>query len=300
MRRHSIYEYSTAAVQGVAAMKLRQYHWDIMEPFGAYHCVRHFYGPGLHETDHGHDFAEVFWVEKGAMRHTINGSEGQLTAGDLVLIRPNDIHGLRCPANRGAVGVNVAFPREVLNAIRAQYFSAAPAFWGGEQVAPPVVHLDKKQRARLSAAVDELALEKGSRFGIDRFLLNLLHLLGLAGSRSAAHADEMPVWLQNACRKIVEPVWFVKGVPGFVELTGKTNEHVSRLCRKILGRQPTQIVNDARLDYAVRQLVLSDKSLFRISLDCGIASLPHFHRLFRERFGLSPRKYRARHRAMMG
>jgi len=41
-----------------------------MEPHGAYHCVRHFYGAGLHETDTGHDFAEVFRLEKHAMRRS--------------------------------------------------------------------------------------------------------------------------------------------------------------------------------------------------------------------------------------
>lgn len=216
-----------------------------------------------------------------------------------MLIRPNDIHGLKCPANKGAVGVNVAFPQEVLNSIRANYFSAAPAFWGGEQAVPSIINLDKKQLGALGTEIDELALANGSRFGIDRFLLNLLHILGISHSPADRDISTIPIWLRDACRKILKPEWFAKGVPGFIELTGKTNEHVSRLCKKLLGKLPTQIVNEARMDFAVRQLILTDNSLFRISLDCGIASLPHFHRLFKEKFGLSPRKYRARHRALI-
>lgn len=199
----------------------------------------------------------------------------------------------------GAVGVNIAFPQEVLNSLRTHYFSELPAFWGGDQALPQTIHLDVQQLDMLKHEVDELDLAKGSRFGIDRFLLNVLHMLGVPNQLKSASSADMPVWLSSACRKILDPVWFVKGVPGFVELSGKTNEHVSRMCKKLLGKLPTQIVNEARMDFAVRQLNLTDKSLFRISLDCGVASLPHFHRLFKEKFGLSPKKYRSRHRAIV-
>ena len=61
-----------------------------------------------------------------------------------------------------------------------------------------------------------------------------------------------------------------------------------------LKQTPTEIVNTVRMDYSARQLTETARPILEIALDCGLNNLSHFYALFRQRFGVSPRKYRLR------
>ena len=111
--------------------------------------------------------------------------------------------------------------------------------------------------------------------------------------RAVAAESELPDWLQEACLRIQEPDHFTRGVPAFVALCGRSHEHVSRLCRSLLGKTPTQLVNDARLARAAVELRTTAPSITDIALDCGFEDPGSFYKLFKARFGTTPRRYRS-------
>lgn len=59
------------------------------------------------------------------------------------------------------------------------------------------------------------------------------------------------------------------------------------------GRTPMQAVRDARLRHAARLLEMTDLSVASIAAAAGFVSAYHFSRVFRARFGVPPRDYRA-------
>ena len=69
---------------------------------------------------------------------------------------------------------------------------------------------------------------------------------------------------------------------------------VNRQLKRILNTTATDVVNRARMDYAGRRLVMSDDKIVSISLQCGLSNLGHFYQLFKQRFGMSPGRYRRR------
>jgi AraC family cel operon transcriptional repressor len=42
---------------------------------------------------HSHDFAEVWWINEGSAQQEINGVLTPVQQGDLMLMRPADVHG---------------------------------------------------------------------------------------------------------------------------------------------------------------------------------------------------------------
>ena len=58
-------------------------------------------------------------------------------------------------------------------------------------------------------------------------------------------------------------------------------------------------VNDVRMEVAARELRTSTKKIIEICFDCGLQNLAHFYKLFRQKFGTTPRLYRARHQAVV-
>ena len=100
-------------------------------------------------------------------------------------------------------------------------------------------------------------------------------------------------------RSFGRPEHLAGGTQAFAKLAGRSPEHVNRILRQALGKTTTDVVNEIRLDYAARQLRMSDQKITEIALDCGLGNLGHFYSLFQKRFRLTPRKYRIRQHSLV-
>jgi AraC-like DNA-binding protein len=72
--------------------------------------------------------------------------------------------------------------------------------------------------------------------------------------------------------------------------------HFHRMFKSAFQQTPMQFVQDCRLRAAQRLLVATDQPVTSICFAVGFESLGSFSWLFRKRFGLSPRRFRARRR----
>jgi AraC family cel operon transcriptional repressor len=273
-----------------ATLRLRSY----LPQEAAYHVARVRLRPPERIQPHRHDFAELFWIERGRGSHLVNGEQHDLAEGDLWLMRPDDIHAFRACDERGFTQLNVAFASDTLDVLRDRYFDAGEGPL--QSGALPATH-------RLGGAdlgwLDELSalLFAGppSRLLLERFLLDLLHRLVAPPAASA-----LPLWAEEALERWREdPAARARGVPALAELAGRSREHVNRVIRQRTGKTATALIQQIRLDHAAAQLRMSDTPLARVAIDSGLLNLSHFHRLFKDRFGVTPRAYRLRHQAVV-
>ncbi|MCX7993416.1 MAG: helix-turn-helix transcriptional regulator [Fimbriimonadales bacterium] len=65
-----------------------------------------------------------------------------------------------------------------------------------------------------------------------------------------------------------------------------------RLFRVAMGCSPSEYLTELRLRRAANLLVSTNLSVSEIALEVGYLSLSHFSRVFRERFGKTPRAFR--------
>ena len=198
---------------------------------------------------HTHDYDEIFWVLEGEAEHHINGSRQRLNPGDLVLMRSHDVHQLRplpyvrftnlsisphCSAHLAS-----AYPAENKTLLKNPHL-------------PWCHHGRSGELDMLSHQALELASRPQSLLTISHFVTSIwLRCLHWHKQTSAAITpDSIPNWLAEACLRIEEPDIFCHGVPGFIRVAGKSAEHVSRSCRQYLNRRPSEIVNQARMQWA--------------------------------------------------
>ncbi|HEC61892.1 MAG TPA: AraC family transcriptional regulator [bacterium] len=243
---------------------------------------------------HRHDFAEFFWIDGGKGAHLVNGENRPLYTGDVVLIRPEDVHGFKTADKCELAIVNFAFPAETLGFLKDRYFRGNPGFWGGDGSLPLQLALNSHQYSWLEKRVYRLTRGPRTLFETERFLLSFLEML------SWNSVGEIPQWLHRACDLIYQPKHFVHGTSELASLSGMTPEHVSRMLKKHFGQTPTEIVNTARLEYAASKLLMSNESVLDICLECGFRSLSHFYKLFHTRYALSPQQYRTHHQSVLG
>ena len=267
--------------------------WANIAPGASFHAARNTISFTPRLTYHGHDFAEIFWIDAGHGLHRVNRSSVPLRPGSLVLIRPSDCHGFEPAAGLELKMTNIAFPREILTFLHRRYFAKHLSPFSEKEKLPAMRQIEPVRLRRFNRWADELSASPREPLHLERFLLNLL--VELDCDSGAALPDGAPEWLTRACAAVQRPEHFSRGVEQFLRLCGRSREHVARTVRRHLNRTPTEYVNGIRMAYAQRQLEMGDQGILEIALDCGIQNLSHFYSLFRARTGTTPRNYRRAH-----
>ena len=234
---------------------------------------------------HGHDFFEVFWVQNGQVRHHLAGKVDLLDEGTIVLVSPGHVHGLQAKGESSFV-VSICFGPNVLQHINERH----PDLWPKPDE-PFTRKLGIRQLATINQSALELENGPQDEISAEAFLMPLL-----ASLRSSFEPKGAPIWLINAMNSANSPTVFQKGARGFVALTGRAHPHVSRTMRKYLGQSPSEFINDIRMKYAANQLLTDQDSVNQIAISCGTPNMAHFHKLFKERFGVTPSQYRQKYR----
>ncbi|MFH1499674.1 MAG: AraC family transcriptional regulator [Verrucomicrobiota bacterium] len=240
---------------------------------------------------HDHTFFELFWVTEGVGSHVINGEERRLEAGNLVLIRPADVHGFTSIAGQPALRfVNVAFHSALWSALKRRH-PTLPGRWFDESAHRAREHrLDSIRLERMRHLAADLDAGRRDPLTTEAFLLSVLALL----DRFTRHHEQggPPEWLAEARRRMAEPKHFVGGTRAFARLAGCSPAHLSREVKRRYQLTPTDIVNEARLIHAATRLASTNLPILDIMAECGFENLGHFYKLFQARHGTTPRRYR--------
>lgn len=67
---------------------------------------------------------------------------------------------------------------------------------------------------------------------------------------------------------------------------------LSRFFKKQTGTYFAEYVSQIRLNYAINELLYSEKNITKIAMDCGFSNSSVFDKAFRENYGISPSEYR--------
>lgn len=242
---------------------------------------------------HYHDFYEIFLVEEGALLHHINGGCETVYPDTMVFVRPEDQH-FFARKDKGAVQFfNLAFGEDQFQRAKELAEACTPQV-AGQPLLDKVVlphELSRLLLRRMKWLRDvnkwvPLAVQEAE--GVT--LLAELIVLFTVGS---GNTHIVPFWLRKACDAMYQPEHLVAGIPRLVELSGKSQEHVTRSMRKYMGQTPSAFVNAIRLERVAEALTTTNRPIFDIMLDVGFQNTSHFNKLFKEKYHVSPRKYRA-------
>jgi AraC family transcriptional regulator len=128
-------------------------------------------------------------------------------------------------------------------------------------------------------------------------------------------ADLTRSWSEGAVALAVSPVrgglapWQVKQTKKYVEgnlaktikikdlarLVGLGSSYFFQAFRCTVGISPHTFIIQRRIEHAQNMILLTDKPLSEIALECGFADQPHLTRLFRTIVGVSPGVWRRTH-----
>lgn len=246
---------------------------------------------------HRHDFFEVFIIEEGVARHRKNGNTQVLSQDSVTFVFPDDEHSFSNGSREPLRFINLAFT----DAIFSRALSSA-ALDGGAEALRETVYLphgvSKQLITRLFWLRNECdPFEPEARESMICTMLSDILTSFTLGSRDAS---SVPQWLKSACEEMRREKNFTAGLPRFISLSGKTQEHLTRCMKKYFGTSPSEFINELRLERAAHLLLNCEKSVFDVMLDCGFQNASYFNKRFKEKYHMTPTKYRFGDFAILG
>jgi AraC family cel operon transcriptional repressor len=244
---------------------------------------------------HCHDYYEIFLVDQGQGEHRVNGASQAVSAGFLCFIRPRDIHYYEAVSNNFRI-INIIIPEAIISALFSFLGDSYERNRFLTPSLPPSVNLDFSELTALIRELEQLILyKKIMKTASDTaYRITIFNIMTkyFALNRLDTASAQIPQWLRWLSLEMLKKEHFKKGLPALYKLSGKSQEHLSRSCKKYLRKTPSKLVNDIRLEHSAKLLTTTNIPIIDISSDCGFESLSYFYRRFKEHYGLSPRQFR--------
>lgn len=256
---------------------------------------RHVKDETEHFVLHCHEYYEIFLMIKGKALHSVNSRTDTIEAGTLIFIRKDDVHDYMS-IDGSFEFANLAFSENTLLKLFEYLGEGFPSKALLDCAYPPEVHLPDSEAKRLYLKMAELNTVNFSdserlKFKTRRLLCDIFSdYFETLYERDS----EIPLWLENAYRKMRDPKNFIEGKEKLFSLAGKTREHTTRCMKKYYGTTPSDYVNELRLSYAANLLMSSNLNATEICYECGFQNVSWFYTEFAKKFGVTPGKYNQR------
>ena len=234
---------------------------------------------GLHQ----HDYYEFTIVLTGRYYQEINGKKVLLERGDFVFIPIGSHHqsfydfGVTRILN---VGISKAF-------FDKHYLPLLPAYF----VASQVYALKNEFLSYIESVISSLNF-RHTEFNefIEIVTFNVVNRL--RHYRDDGIEDDIPLWLKYAIDGMHDKSRFGENaLANMVQLSGKSQEYLTRATRRYYDKTPMQIIHDIRINFAKKQLEITNYSVTDIAFDAGYSSPSLFIKTFKKITSLTPNIY---------
>lgn len=250
---------------------------------------------------HWHEKMEIIFIKKGEGLVSVDFTNYEVHAGTLLFIVPGQLHSIRQKAASAMEYENIIFSLEMLKASPIE--KSATDYFGplqkGRLLIPTVITPTHPMYGAIVSCVngaDEICrtFPKAYELAIKAQLYLLFHILfsrceveGDGGARRNALDRIRPVvkYVEN---HYMEPL----STRDMAEILGLSESHFMKFFKNTMGETFIDYLNDYRLTMASRLLLSSGDSVLMVAEECGYETLSYFNRLFKKRFGVTPREYR--------
>ncbi len=243
---------------------------------------------------HRHNYYELFFLQQGKIKHLINKETVEVSPDEICFIRPLDEHCFIKSSNvPSALMTNIAFTpamyAEVSSFLFKESFSEKiPISQHPAKIDRLLLEQLKTQTNALMQGHSEFSTERQT--GIIKCLL--VNVFMEISQRRESSKNDVPIWLKETCRKMVDKFNYTIGLDRMITLSGKSQEHLTRVMKKYISTTPTGFINTLRLQEAAQLLRSTQEPVLDIILETGFNNISHFNRVFKLKFHTTPRQYR--------
>ncbi|MCI9543385.1 AraC family transcriptional regulator [Acutalibacter muris] len=248
---------------------------------------------------HWHPELELDYVLRGGVDFTINGRPQMLTAGECLFLNSGVLHTARQREDMESALIMVVvfrpslFAKEHPDSGFLRYFSGSEEslVWDGAGEEEVPVRLALERLAGLREG--EYGYELMCLSEISRIWLYASRRMRQGGQRSggAAHGPvkKMLAYIHDHYQEKIT-------IDQLTAFAGVSRTQCYSQFRQYTGLSPVAYLNDYRLNRAAALMLETECSVTEAGYACGFGDSSYFVKLFRQRFGVPPMRYRRERR----
>lgn len=256
---------------------------------------------GSNDRMHSHNYFEAVYIRKGVANHLLDDKSIKVSAGDFFIIDYGTKHMFEVEDGKSIEIVNVIFKPEMVDLslkgcqsfeqlcqnffIRLNVISSSGSYY-----------FCKDQNEVLKNIITKMIFEfRDNSIGKNELLRSMLVELIIQAVR-LSEDNKQYINYQPITAKIISSLEqrFMENIT-LSEISKETNYSVSFLSKtfkKDTGMGFKQYLDNIRLKQSEILLMRTDKKISEISLLVGFADINRFYKLFKDSYGVTPKKYR--------
>ena len=230
---------------------------------------------------HLHDYVEVLYVRKGTLTVSVNFTEHEMHAGDVIFAFPGQVHGHNAGETENIV---LLFPKNipVYDAVFRDLQPEQPLLVGAVDA-----ELDEWFMQATAHNNGGGPYGKGCTLGYIALILGkLLPQLSLVPAEHTESTVEQRL-IEYCSTHYTEPI----SLSGVAEALGYSATHLSHLFADKFRIGFSKFITAMRIEDA-KKLLRGTAPITAIALDCGFGSMRNFNRAFKDEIGMTPSEYR--------
>jgi AraC-like DNA-binding protein/mannose-6-phosphate isomerase-like protein (cupin superfamily) len=253
-------------------------------------------GVGLSRRVHRIDFHVLLLFREGPVHHMIDFTEYEVGAGDILWIRPGQVHGFSTSERYVGTALTMQpgfLPRAIVEATGLYRYDRPPLLHPDEaQLAALDASLDQLQREYLDTATLPLSLHTSVlRHSLTAFMLRVAHVSAQA---AADECRPQPDTTFSRFRTAVEQGFTTNhSVSAYADELGYSRRTLVRAVRAATGQTPKAFIDRRVTLEAKRLLAHTDLPVGRIGVAVGIGDSANFSKFFVQHTGVTPAGFRA-------
>ena len=255
----------------------------------------------IHFPEHTHDYVEVVYMCCGQTTHIVNGKRIHLQTGELLFMNQRASHEI-LEAGKEDVAVNFL--------VLPQFFNTVLPLIGEDETPlrrflvdclcsqsseAGFLHFQVADVTPIQNLVENLLCillrETSNKRRMSQLTMALLfmQIMDHTGNLSTPDAEQAAIFRALA---YIESHYANGSLTELAELLHYDLHSLSRQIKQKTGKTYTELVQQKRLSQAAFLLKTTHRNIDEIAQGVGYENMGYFHRIFKERFGLSPRHYR--------
>lgn len=105
--------------------------------------------------------------------------------------------------------------------------------------------------------------------------------------------DDIPQWLKATVETMHNKAQFGENaLENMVSLSAKSQEYLTRATQRYYSKTPMQLINEIRINFAKKQLEMTNYSVTDIAYEAGYSSPSLFIKTFKKMTSFTPNSYR--------
>lgn len=251
---------------------------------------------------HWHEEVELIVIKKGQGIVSVDFHSKIVSAGDIVLVRPGQLHAIRQNAFCEMEYENIIFKISLLVSDSQEFCAKEfllPLFQG-ESASDTFLTPSCPSHSDMLCCInriDELCdtRPRGYQLAVKGCLFQFFFSL-LANEKKGDPASKVKTKslekLKMTLKYVEEHYPEAIRIDDVAALTFYSKSHFMKFFKEHMGMGFIEYLNDYRLTMAARMLVTETLPVLEIAADSGFENLSYFNRLFKRKYGQTPGEYR--------